>query len=258
MGVGVLVLMVIITFAIAAPLVAPDPLQQNLLASLQTPSWSHIFGTDELGRDVYSRVVYGARISLITGAAAALIAVVVGVPAGLAAGFFGRVTDGVIMRGTDFLLALPAIVLAMCFIAVLGTGSVNAIVAIGIIGIPTVARLTRGGVLATKEQDFVVATRALGATNRHILFRTILPNVSGPIIAQMALIAEGAILLIAGLSFLGLGLPPPQPTWGGMLNTSEPYLSQTWSYAVFPGLALMVTVVCLDTIARGLQKMVQR
>lgn len=243
--------------AIAAPLLVGDPLEQSPADQFQSPSLAHLFGTDELGRDIFSRVVHGGQVSLLTAAVSTLIATVVGVPLGLVAGYFGRMWDASIMRLVDFLLAVPAVIVAMAFIAVLGQSTTNVIVAIGIVGIPSIARLARAGTLSVKQQDFVLVARAVGASRSHLLFRTILPNVAGPLLAQMAVLAETAVLLQAALSFLGLGTPPPAPTWGGMLSDSQAYLSQAAWYGVFPGIALTITALSLDTVARGVQDLLQ-
>ncbi|MHB1533384.1 MAG: ABC transporter permease [Acidimicrobiales bacterium] len=240
-----------VILALAAPLLTAGAVYaQHLRGILQSPSIAHPFGTDELGRDILARTIYGSRISLLTAALATFIAVVAGIPIGLAAGFFAGKTDAVLMRAMDVLLSIPAVVLAMTMIAVLGTGTFNAIYAIGIIGIPSIARLTRAGVLAERDAEYVVGTRALGASRRYILLRTILPNISSPIIAQMAITAEIAILLQAALSFLGLGTPPPTPTWGQMLSDSQSFLAQAPWYGLFPGIVLTITVLCLDIVAR--------
>jgi len=247
-AVGVLALFVILAFI--APLFSNVVYTQHLGEALQAPSLAHPFGTDELGRDILARTIYGSRVSLLTASLATLIALAAGLPIGLAAGFLGRRLDAVLMRSMDLLLAVPAIVLAMTVIAVLGTGTFSAIYAIGIIGVPSIARLSRAGVLAERDRDYVLGTRALGAGRAHILFRTILPNISSPIIAQMAVLAELAVLIQAALSFLGLGTPPPTPTWGQMLSSGQSYLAQAPWYGLFPGVILTITVLSLDIAAR--------
>jgi len=250
------VLALIVVFALVAPLFV-DPYGQHLTNQLAPPSRAHFFGTDELGRDIFSRVLYGARVSLLTGALATLISVIGGLPLGLIAGYLGKGWDASIMRVVDFLIAVPAVILAMVFVAILGRNSINSIIAIGIIGIPPVAMLTRAGTLSIKQQEYVIATQVLGERSGRLLFGTILPNVATPVIAQMAVFAESAIVLEAALNFLGLGNPPPAPSWGELLSASQGYLYQAPWYGIFPGLALMVLVLVLDVLARGLQRMLQ-
>ena len=197
---------------LAAMLTAPlglDPLNQDIARSLEGPTRDYPFGTDELGRDILARVVHGARTSLLTAAGAVALAALIGVPAGLIAGFFGGWRDAALMRVIDFLLALPAILFAMALIAVLGRSQTAAFIAVGMTGIPAFARVTRAQVFSLRKRDFVTAVEAFGGTSRYIMFQTILPNAWGPILVQAVVLASVAILLEAALSFLGVGIPPP-------------------------------------------------
>ncbi len=229
-----------------------DPLEQDLGNTLDPPSWKHWFGTDELGRDLMVRTVYGARTSLLTAAGAVLIAASVGVPIGLVAGFFGGWRDGLLMRVVDVLLALPGILFAMALIAVLGRSQMTALVAVGITGIPSFARVTRAQVLSLRQRDFVLAVEALGGSATYNIFRTVLPNAWSPILVQMVILASVAILLEAALSFLGVGIPPPTPSWGDMLRTGKGFLHEAPYYAVLPGIVLTCTILALDTLGRAL------
>lgn len=241
--------------AIFAPLAAPyDPLSQDLSSILVGPSWSHPFGTDELGRDMLSRVIYGARISLATAAIAVAIAGTVGGLAGLAAGYIERATGALIMRFMDFLLAVPGILLAITIAAVLGNGFWPATIAVTVISIPAFARLARASVLSTKEEEFVQSTRSAGASHPYLMFKTIFPNALSPLIVQASVAAATAILLEAALSFLGLGTQPPSPSWGTSMALGKSYLKQSIWYALMPGLVLTATVLAIDTIGRAMQR----
>lgn len=252
-AVGFLVLLSLA--AIAAPIVAPyDPLQQDLGSILQGPSWSHPFGTDELGRDMLSRVIYGGRVSLSTAAIAVSIAGSVGGLAGLAAGYIEGTTGALIMRFMDLLLAVPGILLAITIAAVLGNGFWPATIAVTVISIPAFARLARASVLSTKEEEFVQSTRSAGAGHPYLMFRTIFPNALSPLIVQASVAAATAILLEAALSFLGLGTQPPSPSWGTAMALGKSYLKQSIWYALMPGLVLTATVLSIDTIGRALQR----
>jgi peptide/nickel transport system permease protein len=235
-----------------------DPLTQNLAESLMPPSASAWFGTDELGRDILARVVYGSRTSLVTAFGAVVIAALIGVPIGLVAGFFGDWRDSVLMRCIDVLLALPNILFAMALIAVLGRSQGAALVAVGIAGIPNFARIARAQVLALHRLDFVMASRSFGAGSGYIMFRTILPNALSPLVVQAIVLASIAILLEAALAFLGVGVPPPTPSWGEMLRTGKSYLHEAPTYAVLPGLVLTLTILSFDTIGRALTALLDR
>jgi peptide/nickel transport system permease protein len=251
---GLAVLLAVALLAVAAPAVAPrDPLAQDRALQFRPPTVAHPFGTDEFGRDIFSRVVYGARISLLTGAVAVGLSVLVGVPLGLLGGFFGGWVDAVTMRFLDFLLAVPAILMAMVIIAIIGPGSFNAMLAVGVVSVPAFARLARASTLTLKEREFVLATRALGAGSRYLMFRTILPNAFTPILVQMAVTAAAAMLLEAALSFLGLGTRPPEPSWGSMLNAGRSFLHHAPWYGLFPGLMITAAVLSLNALADALQ-----
>ncbi|MCV9935313.1 ABC transporter permease [Boseaceae bacterium BT-24-1] len=243
------------TFAGLLPL---DPLAQSIADSLKPPSAESWFGTDELGRDILARVVYGARTSLITAFGAVLIAALVGIPVGLIAGFYGDWRDSLLMRCIDVLLALPNILFAMALIAVLGRSQGAALIAVGIAGIPGFARIARAQVMALRQLDFVMAVRSFGGRPGYIMVRTLLPNILSPLVVQAIVLASIAILLEAALAFLGVGVPPPTPSWGEMLRTGKSYLYEAPSYAVLPGLVLTLTILSFDTIGRALTAILDR
>ena len=240
--------------ALAAPLVAPhDPLKQDLYNRLASPSLNHPFGTDDFGRDILSRIIFGSRISLRVGVAAVLIALVLGTAIGLTAGYFGRLSDQVLMRGMDLMLAFPSILLAIGIVAVLGPGLENAMLAVGIVAVPQYARLVRASALSVREKDYVQAMRALGASDLRILGSAVLPNCLAPLIVQSTLGLATAILDAAGLSFLGLGAQPPLPEWGAMLSGGrELILSAPW-VLTFPGVAIFLTVLAFNLLGDGLR-----
>jgi len=243
--------------AIFADFLPLDPFGQKLVNALRGPSATNWFGTDELGRDILARVVYGARTSLLTAAGAVAIAALAGVPIGLVAGFFGGWRDAALMRFVDVLLALPAILFAMAMIAVLGRSQAAALIAVGITGIPSFARITRAQVLTLRKRDFVTAVEAFGGSATYNMFRTILPNSWSPIFVQVVVLCSVAILLEAALSFLGVGVPPPTPSWGEMLRTGKSYLHEAPYYAVLPGLVLTLTILCFDVLGRALSDILQ-
>jgi len=241
--------------AAAAPLVGRyDPLVQDRQGRFEAPSLRHPFGTDEFGRDIWSRAVHGARVSLLAGAAVVLVAGTAGIPLGLLGGYAGGWADALIMRFLDFLLAVPAILLAMAIIAVLGPGVTNAVLAVAVVSIPAFARIARASALALKEREFVVAARAMGGGPAYLMFRTILPNAASPLLVQATVAAAYAILLEAALSFLGLSTRPPEPSWGSMLNTGRSFLYQAPWYGLFPGIMITLAVLSLNGLADGLQR----
>ncbi len=251
--IGASVLLLLVVVAVAAPLIAPyDPLTRAGDA-LQGPSSHFLFGTDELGRDLFSRMVYGTQLSLITAGGAAAFACLIGLPLGVLSGYIGGVVDAIIMRITDFVLSVPGILFALVVVAILGTGVLNLTLAIGIGAIPAFIRLARASTMSLREREYVLAARSMGASRPDIMFRTVTPNIMGPIIVQIIVTASVAILVAAALSFIGLGTPPPAPSWGGMLQTSRSYLYQQIWYAILPGVALAVTIGALDGIGRGMQ-----
>jgi ABC-type dipeptide/oligopeptide/nickel transport system permease subunit len=245
-------LVTLIVLAVLAPVLPIDPLAQDLLLELQGPSAAHWFGTDELGRDIMARVIYGARTSLLTAVGAVAIAGAIGVPIGLIAGFFGGWRDAILMRLVDVLLALPGILLAMAIIAVVGRSQAAALLAVGITGVPSFARITRAQVLSLRKRDFVVAVEALGGSAGYTMFRTVLPNSWSPILVQVVVLSAVAILLEAALAFLGIGIPPPTPSWGEMLRTGKTFLYEAPTYAVLPGLVLTLTILSLDLLGRAM------
>ncbi len=250
---GILFLVLLVLLTSVAHWVLPfDALTQDFTSMLQGPNRVHWFGTDELGRDILARVVIGARTSLITAAGSVVIAALVGVPIGLVAGFFGGWRDTVLMRIVDVLLSLPGILFAMAMIAVLGRSQMAALIAVGITGIPSFARITRAQVLSLRKRDFVTAVEALGGSSAYNMFRTVLPNSWSPILVQAVILSAVAILIEASLAFLGIGIPPPTPSWGEMLRTGKSFLYDAPTYAILPGLVLTVTILSLDTIGRVL------
>ncbi len=251
---GLVVICVLILLAIFAPLIAPfDPAQQSWTAVRKAPSWAHWFGTDESGRDLLSRVVYGARASLLAGVVSVTIAVVAGVPIGLLAGYTGGWTDAIISRITDAMLACPNLILAIALAAFLGPSLTNAMIAIGITATPVFVRLTRGQVLAVKVEDYVEAARAVGNPGWRIAVRHILPNILPALLVQATLAIAAAIIAEASLSFLGLGQQPPAPSWGSMLNTAQRFLTNAPWMAVWPGLAIFLSVLSFNLLGDGLR-----
>ncbi len=241
------VLALFIGLAIAAPLAAPyDPFQLLPGAVLQPPSRHFPFGTDDLGRDVLSRVIFGARISLRIGLVTISIALVLGGVIGLIAGFYGGVVDGALMAVMEVLLAFPQILLAMAILAMLGPNLTNAMIAVGISAVPVYARTARSTTLAVRSMDYVEAARAVGAGDGRVLVRHVLPNMISPIIVLATAGVGIAILVAAGLSYLGLGAQPPIPEWGAMLSEARAYLRKAWWMATFPGLAITLVVVSLN------------
>jgi peptide/nickel transport system permease protein len=246
-GAGVVLLAVAV--ALAAPLVAPyDPLAQNLGNTLARPDRAHLLGTDNVGRDVLSRVVWGTRVSLLAGLASVALAMVSGSLLGLLAGYSGGRVDGLVMRLMDAILSFPPLVLALALGAVLGAGLAGVLLALGVVYTPTFARLMRGQVLAITARDYVDAARALGASGWRVAWRHVVPNALNPIIVQASLSVAFAILAEASLSFLGLGIQPPQASWGSMINAGRGYLQQAPWIVFGPGAALFVTVVGLNFV----------
>jgi len=252
--IGLAIIVLVALVAIFAPLVAPyDPYEINRLDRLQGPSWTHPLGTDELGRDLFSRIVYGARISMGVGLASVAIATVLGAPAGIIAGYFGGWIDSVIMRIADIVYSFPAILLALAITAFLGPNLRNVTLALGIVYAPGMARIVRGPVLAAKEQEYVEASRVIGASNARIVARHLLPNVLSPLIVTATITFSYALLSEAALSFLGLGAQPPQASWGVMLSDGRRFMETVPSLAVFPGLAIMITVLGSNLLGDALR-----
>jgi peptide/nickel transport system permease protein len=220
---------------------------------LQEPSAAHWLGTDELGRDVLSRIIFGARASLAVGSIAVGIAATIGIMLGLSASYYGGPVDSLIMRILDGLLAFPSVILALAIMTALGPYLFNAMLAIGIVSIPAFARITRGSVLSLKETEFVEAAHASGATDTYLMLRVLLPNCLSPLLVQVSVSFAAAILVEAALTFLGLGVQPPTPSWGGMLDTGRKYLDQTAWYSVSAGAAIFLTVLSLNLLGDGLR-----
>ena len=220
---------------------------------LVKPCWQHPFGTDELGRDIFTRVLYGARYSLSVSFVAVLVSLIIGVPLGAIAGFCGGVIENLIMRFNDILLALPSIFTAIAIVSALGKSTLNLMIAVGVCSICTFAQVTRSAVLTVRNNEYVEAARALGATNLHIIFQHILPNCLAPIIVQTTFRMGQAIISAASLSFLGLGIPLPAPEWGAMLSAGRNYLLGYSYMTMFPGLALLITVIAFNMVGDGLR-----
>ena len=251
---GLIVVVLMALLAIFAPWIAPfDPLATSFAMVRRAPSAAHWFGTDEVGRDLLARVIYGGRASLAAGVIAVSIAVGCGVPLGMVAGYAGGLIDAVISRITDAMLAIPFLILAIALAAFLGPSLGNAMIAIGITATPIFVRLARGQVLAVRAEDFVEAARAVGNPPLRILLRHILPNILPPVIVQATLAIAAAIIAEASLSFLGLGQQPPAPSWGSMLNTAQRFLTQAPWMAIFPGLAIFLTVLAFNLLGDGLR-----
>lgn len=241
------VLVVFVALALAAPVVAPhDPTALIAGAVMRPPSWRYPLGTDELGRDVLSRVIHGARISLQIGVITISIALVLGTMVGIAAGFYGGLVDSALMAVMEILLAFPQILLAMAILAMLGPSLRNAMIAVGLSAVPVYARTARGTTLSVRAMDYVEAARAVGAGDGRILIRHVLPNMISPVVVLATAGVGIAILIAAGLSYLGLGAQPPTPEWGAMLSESRAYLRHAWWMATFPGLAITLVVVSLN------------
>lgn len=253
--IGSLVLICLLGIALLADWVAPyDPLAVVPEDSQQPPTKAHLMGTDLLGRDILSRVIWGARLSLLIGLVSVCIGATIGTVLGLVAGFYGGWIDTVTMRVADAMLAFPGILLALTIIAALGPGIANVMIAVGISTLPEYARLTRGSVLSAKENLYVEAARVLGCPSSRVMFQHILPNVVAPVIVLSTLRFGIAILTASGLSFLGLGAQPPTPEWGLMVSMGREYLGKAWWMSTFPGLAITVTVVAINLMGDGLRE----
>ncbi len=251
---GLAIVLMFLLIALFAPLIAPqDPLQTSWSAVRKAPSAQYLFGTDEIGRDVLSRVIWGARASLLAGLVSVSIAMALGVPIGLLAGYIGGWVDGAISRFTDAMLAVPFLILAIALAAFLGPSLTNAMIAIGVSATPIFIRLTRGQVLSVKVEDFVEAARAVGNPRWRIALRHILPNILPPLIVQATLAIASAIIAEASLSFLGLGQQPPAPSWGSMLNTAKNYVDNAPWMAIWPGVSIFLMVLSFNLLGDGLR-----
>lgn len=252
--IGASVIVAVVVLALLAPLIARyDPNATNFLAIRKAPSLAYWLGTDELGRDLLARMLYGARASLMAGIISVSIAIAIGVPIGLIAGYYGGIIDMVISRSTEALLACPFLILAIALAAFLGPSLANAMIAIGVAAMPIFVRLTRGQVISVKAEDYVEGARAIGLPHHIILVRHVLPNVVAPIIVQATLATASAIIAEASLSFLGLGQQPPAPSWGSMLNTAKNFIEQAPWMSMWPGLAIFVVVLAFNLLGDGLR-----
>jgi len=250
----VTVVLVIITVAsLTASLWCPYPPSSQAGASLAGPSAAHIFGTDELGEDIFVRVVYGIRLSVLVATSTAAVAGIIGSAIGMASGYLGGFYDSSIMRVVDFMLAFPTLVIAMSIVAIVGPSTETPILAAIIVSIPFFARVSRAATLAEREKEYVLAARALGQSSVPIIIRQILPAISGVLRVQAAIVGALAVQLEASLSFLGMGVRPPTPSLGAMLNAALQYLNQSWAYGVFPGLALMLVIGLLLALANAMR-----
>ncbi len=251
--IGAVIVGLVLIISIFAPLIAPYEASRMLGRRLQPPNARFLLGTDELGRDVFSRIIYGARVSLYVGLIAVGLGLLVGGFIGVIAGFFGGIVDSVLMRFMDIMLAFPGLVLAIVIAGLLGPSTTNAMIAIGIVYMPTFARIARGSVLGVRAEPYIDAATLTGGTNLHIIRRHILPNIMVPMIVQSSLAMSTAILSEAALSFLGLGTQPPSPSWGQMLSSSRKFMEILPLLAIVPGVAIMVVVIGFNFLGDGLR-----
>ena len=254
--VGMVILILIVLMALFADVIAnyeDKVIKQEISRMLEKPSKEHIFGLDELGRDIFARIVHGSRYSLEVGLISVSISLFIGGILGSLAGYYGGKADNIIMRIMDIFLAIPGIVLAIAIVSALGTSLINLMISIGISSVPRFARIVRSSVLGIKDQEFIEATRAIGATNRVIIFGEVLPNCMAPIIVQITLSVATAILSASSLSFLGLGIQPPNPEWGNMLSGGKTYMRDAPHLCIIPGLFIMITILSLNLLGDGLR-----
>jgi peptide/nickel transport system permease protein len=249
---GAALMAVVVAIGVLAPVISSNPTHMDVIARLRPPSGTHWFGTDDVGRDVWSRVMYGARLSLLVGGAVVLLSFAAGVGCGLVAGYYRRL-DNVVMRVMDGLMAFPAIVLAIALMASLGPSVLNVVIAIAVVYSPRVARVVRGSVLVIRETAYVEAARALGASDLVLIRRHILPNCVSPVIVQGSFVFAAAVLTEAALSFLGVGVPPYVPSWGNILAEGRLYIQQAPWLVLFPGAAIMLTILGLNLFGDGLR-----
>lgn len=251
---GIFILVCMFIVAISAPWIAPyDPLSQNLLERLQQPSTSHLFGTDPMGRDVFSRVIWGARISPMAGVFTIAVTAIIGFLVGTFSGYIGGMFDTIVMRITDIFLAFPALILAMGMAAALGPSLLNAMIAIAVAWWPEYARIARGSTLSVREEEYIEAARAVGESRLTTIVNHVMPNILAPVLVKFTLDIGVAILFTAALSFIGLGAQPPTPEWGAMVTTGREYLSRWWWIATFPGIAILVAVMGFNLLGDGLR-----
>ncbi|MFD1848764.1 ABC transporter permease [Oceanobacillus bengalensis] len=252
--VSILFIFLVVLVAILAPMIAPfDPVDQNREAFLAAPNAQHVMGTDDLGRDVFSRIVYGSRISLLVGFATVIISIIIGILIGMVSGYFGGIVDMVIQRIMDAIMAIPALILALFIAALLGPAIQNVIIALVIIEIPRFARIVRGEMMRIRETNFVEASRSVGANALRIIMRHGLPNMMAPIIVMASLAFGQTIIAEASLSFLGIGTPPPNPSWGLMLSNASRYMESAPWLVIFPGLALSLLVLAFNLLGDALR-----
>lgn len=253
-GIAAVILLVLVIMAVFASVIAPyGPTDADGLASLKEPSRAHLFGTDRFGRDVFSRIIYGARVSLGVGVGAVFLAGLIGIPIGLLGGYFGGLIDALLMRLNDTFMAIPGLLLALSLVLVLEPSVMTVALALGISAFPGYARVMRSRVLSLRAADFVLAARAMGAGHGRIMIRHILPNAMAPMIVVASLSMGGAVLAEAGLSFLGVGVRPPTPTWGGMLKDSFALIYQTPWLMTFPAAAIFILILALNVLGDGLR-----
>ncbi|MGR0278341.1 ABC transporter permease [Marinomonas dokdonensis] len=251
---GLSIIIIFVLLAVFAPLLVNyDPTKTNWLAVRQAPSLEYWFGTDEIGRDIYSRLLYGARASLMAGFFSVVIAFIIGVPLGMIAGYFGGKLDSIISRCSEALMAIPSLILAISLAAVLGANLTNAMIAIGIANVPLFVRLTRGQVLSVKYMEYVEAAYSIGVSHMGILFKYILPNILAPLFIQVTLSLASAIIAESSLSFLGLGQQAPDPSWGSMLNAAKGFLTQSPWMAILPGLSIFTIVLAFNLFGDALR-----
>lgn len=253
---GLFILLFLIVLALFADIIYDYDsivIKQNLAHRLQGPSGAHLLGTDEFGRDILARLIHGARVSLKVGILAVGLSIIVGGILGAISGFYGGTIDNIIMRAMDIFLAVPSILLAIAIVSALGPSMINLMIAISVSSVPTYARIVRASVLSIRDQEFIEAAKAIGASNTRIIFKHIIPNALAPVIVQGTLGVANAILSIAGLSFIGLGIQPPAPEWGSMLSGGRQYLRYAWWVTTFPGLAIMITILSLNLLGDGLR-----
>jgi len=251
---GALIILFLTVVAVIAPLIAPfDPNQQDILHRLEPPSGRHPLGTDDLGRDLLSRIIYGTRVSLLVGFVAVGIAIIIGGLIGLLSGYFGGWLDSLIMRFVDIMLCFPTFFLILMVIAFLEPSIWNVMAVIGLTGWPGLTRLVRGECLSVREREFIQAAKALGLSNTRIMLVHLLPNVMAPILVTATLGIGGAILTESALSFLGLGVQPPTPSWGNILTAGKDYITLAWWLSLYPGLAILITVLAYNLLGEGLR-----
>ncbi len=251
---GAIIVFIFIILAILAPYIAPyDPIHIEMSKKLQTPSAEHWLGTDDKGRDILSRLLFGSRISLTVGILSTILGAFVGIILGVVSGYYGRWVDSLIMRICDVLLAFPGILLALAIVSVLGASTTNVIIAVAFFAVPTFARIVRGSTLSVKKLEYIDAIKAMGANDMRIIFKHILPNIVSPIIVQATLYIASAIITASALSFLGMGTQPPTPEWGTMLSQGRSYIAQAPHLTLFPGLVILLVVIGFNLFGDGLR-----